>query len=278
MNGPLRMLILADDLTGAADCAVACAGQGLRTLVALDDFRGEDAEVLAIDADTRAGEPEAAAAAMARLIRVHARDEDVLVYKKIDSTLRGNVAVEIAAVLKARRAMAGEGKRATVVLAPAFPASGRTTLGGRLMLRGVPLEATDTWQYERAKPPAQIEDLFNESGLKTAVLLLEQIRAGDSGGRMRALARQADVLVCDAETDTDLRAIANASMALGRETIWAGSAGLAYQLPKAAGLAGGPVAAQAPQLAGGPILFVVGSGSNVSRQQARILESWPDVV
>lgn len=278
MTGPLRMLILADDLTGAADCAVACAGHGLRTLVALDDFRGGEADVLAIDADTRAGDAEEAAATMARLVREHGHDDAVLVYKKIDSTLRGNVAVEIAAALKARRAMGGEGKRATVVLAPAFPASGRTTLNGRQMLRGVPLEATDTWQYERAKPPANVADLFNESGLKTALLLLEQIRADDSGDRMRALATQADVLVCDAETDEDLHTIADASMALGRETIWAGSAGLAYQLPKAAGLARESVAAPEPALGGRPILFVVGSGSNLSRQQARILESWPDVV
>jgi len=278
MNAPLRMLILADDLTGAADCAVACAGHGLRTVVALDDFRGGDADVLAIDADTRAADPGEAAVAMARLVREHGHDDAVLIYKKIDSTLRGNVAVEIAAALKARRAICGEGKRVTVVLAPAFPASGRTTLHGRQMLRGVPLEATDAWRYERAKPPANIAELFNETGLKAVLMPLEQIRADDLRETMRAMARQADVLVCDAETDEDLRAIADASMVLGWETIWAGSAGLAYQLPKAAGLARPPVAAPEPALGGRPMLFVVGSGSDVSRRQAQVLESWPDVV
>ena len=36
-----QMLVIADDLTGAADCGVACAGHGLRTMVVLGDSGGE---------------------------------------------------------------------------------------------------------------------------------------------------------------------------------------------------------------------------------------------
>lgn len=54
-----RMLILADDLTGAADCGVACAAAGLETVVALNRLaRSADAEVLSVDADTRRMTPE----------------------------------------------------------------------------------------------------------------------------------------------------------------------------------------------------------------------------
>jgi hypothetical protein len=50
----LRMLILADDLSGAADCGVAFTRAGLHTTVALDDVKGDvHSEVLSIDADTR---------------------------------------------------------------------------------------------------------------------------------------------------------------------------------------------------------------------------------
>ena len=58
---------------------------------------------------------------------------------------------------------------------------------------------------------------------------------------MKAAAQTADVLVCDAETDDDLRKIAEASMALGRGAVWAGSAGLARHLLPAAGLSRTPV-------------------------------------
>ena len=88
--------------------------------------------------------------------------------------------------------------------------------------------------------------------------------------------------VCDAEIEQDLSAIADASMALGRSTIWAGSAGLAYHLPQAAGFAHGvgypPVSSLDQPLASGPTLFVVGSLSSVSREQVKVLAASSDVI
>lgn len=272
------MLVIADDLTGAADCGVACAGHGLRTLVALDDCSDADADVLAIDADTRAAEPERAAVITARLTREHAGGDEVLLYKKMDSTLRGNVAVELAALLAVRRATACAGQRIVVVLAPAFPANGRTTVKGRLLVRGVPLEQTELWKYERKKPPLSIAEMLAEAELRTAVVGLDAVRGNALQNAMSRLARDTDVLVCDAETDADLRAIADASITLGRGTVWAGSAGLAYHLPSAAGMTRGTAVAGRETLAAGPTLFVVGSGASASREQARVLETWPDVI
>lgn len=271
-----RMLIIADDLTGAADCGVACAGCGLRTLVAFD-CRECDAEVLAIDTDTRAAEPEEAAAAIGRLIRALPQRDDLLVYKKIDSTLRGNVAEELKAALMARRAVSGEDRRIVAVMAPAFPAAGRTTVNGRVLVNGVPLAETDLWRYERRLPPSNLREMMSDSGLRTTLLGTDAIHGNNLKEMMGANAREADVLICDAETDEDLRAIADASMALGSGTIWVGSAGLAYHLPRSAGLQQERVS-ELSAVAIVPILFVVGSGSSVSRRQAQFLESWPDVV
>jgi 4-hydroxythreonine-4-phosphate dehydrogenase len=89
---------------------------------------------------------------------------------------------------------------------------------------------------------------------------------------MLELAAAADVIVCDAETDDDLGAIAHASVALGGDTIWVGSAGLAYQLPHAAGLSPSTTSMQQPEFISGPTLIVVGSLSSVSHRQARVLE------
>ncbi|MDE3148011.1 MAG: four-carbon acid sugar kinase family protein [Acidobacteriota bacterium] len=274
-----RMLVVADDLTGAADCGVACASHGLRTVVVFGDDDGDaQADVLSVDANTRHMKPEKATAETARHVQRYIRDEGTLLYKKIDSTLRGNVAAELAAALEARRALTAEGERIVAVLAPAFPANDRTTVKGRQLIHGKPLEETGLWQYERMTARSYIPEMLDEAHLRSALVGLDLIRSGGALQEvMKTLAREADVLVCDAETDEDLRAIADASMALGRGTVWAGSAGLAYHLPPAAGLTRASAAIAEEPLARGPSLFVVGSGSSISREQTEVLTSRSDV-
>jgi uncharacterized protein YgbK (DUF1537 family) len=128
----IEILIVADDLTGAADCGAAFAAHGFKTAVVLDGAdETPDAEVVAFDANTRAMSPEGAAAETARIVREHPAR---IVYKKIDSTLRGNAEVEIAAALEAYRESGHP--EAVAVVAPAFPAMGRTVKNGRLYVRG----------------------------------------------------------------------------------------------------------------------------------------------
>src|SRR5579864_3088761 len=117
------MLILADDLTGAADCGVACACAGLEALN--EHACSADAEVLSVDTDTRRMTPERAALEIDRFVRACALDEDLLLFKKIDSTLRGHVAAEIAAVLGAYRSLHPGAGQVVALMAPAFPAYGR---------------------------------------------------------------------------------------------------------------------------------------------------------
>ena len=72
-----KILIIADDLTGAADCGAMFAERGFAATVLLagceegavkaDDWR--DADVLAIDADTRGAGPDDAAACAARIVQ-----------------------------------------------------------------------------------------------------------------------------------------------------------------------------------------------------------------
>lgn len=144
----LEILIVADDLTGAADCGAACAAHGLKTAVVLDETGGiPRAEVVAFDANTRTMTPQSAAAETARIVRQYPAR---IVYKKIDSTLRGNVGAEIAAVLEAYRGMGHP--EAAAVVAPAFPAMGRTTKSGRMYVRGGAIEHRDIeWMLEDAE-------------------------------------------------------------------------------------------------------------------------------
>jgi len=271
----LRMLILADDLSGAADCGVAFRHAGLHTIVALGDIAGgARSEVLSIDADTRALAEESATEKVGSLVRKYARDRDLLLFKKIDSTLRGHVAAEIAAMLDAYRSLHPGSDPPVAVLAPAFPSIGRTTINGFQLVHGTPLHEDEIWQLQGLSHQPYLPDMLQKAGLTSALLPLELIRSAGLVGAMSLSANHADVLVCDAETETDLEAIARASMKLSRKTIWVGSAGLAYHLPQAALL--GPLTIakedELPPLAG-PLLFVIGSLSRRSYEQIQVLTS-----
>lgn len=279
------MLVIADDLTGAADCGVACAGHGLHTMLVLKDC-GDDvsAEALAVDGDTRRLPANEAAAETARLVRRHLGEKEMLLYKKLDSTMRGNIGAELAATLEVRRTLAGEGDRIVIVLAPAFPAAGRTTVDGHQLVNGEPL--TGSGQDDNLTGLSDIAAMLRAAHLRPALFGLEWIRGDDDSLRnaMRSMAQDADVLVCDAETDDDLRRIAEASMALGGGTVWAGSGGLARHVLPAAKLAREPLSwpiqpqAVAKPLLAGPVLFVVGSGSAVSHEQMDVLASRSDTI
>ena len=270
------LLIVADDLTGAADCGVVCVKRGLDAVVVLEpDALAAWADVVAIDADTRALQAEAAAEKTARLVAEFGHKKGSLVFKKIDSTLRGHFGVELAATLSARRSAVPD---SVVVLAPAFPALGRTTVEGYHFLWGRPLEETEPWRGEGRTARAFLPRMVSDAGLRAQLLPLDRVREGGDAlpATMKRLAAKSDVIACDAETEDDLAAVARASLQIGRATIWAGSAGLVGHVVDAAGLrrlqAGHMLAGMA-----GVQVFVVGSRSAISRRQAAALAALDEV-
>jgi D-threonate/D-erythronate kinase len=276
IDGDRSVTIIADDLSGATDSAVACAERGLDTVVALVDASDDGrAEAIAFDADTRRRSTDAAATETARLVRSHANMNGGLLFKKIDSTLRGHIGAEIAALLRARQGTTGSPSRlrTIVVLAPAFPALGRTTVQGRQLLNGIPLEHTELWQRQTVADDASLLDMMSRSSLKSELVPIETVRAGARAIRaaMTDVADRIDVLVCDAQTEEHLAALAQASLDIDLDPVWAGSAGLIGHLLDAAELS--RQRRGLPQFSSfaGPLLFVIGSRSSVSRRQAELL-------
>lgn len=274
------ILIIADDLSGAADCAIACVQAGLESLVVLDgdDAATPGAEALAIDTDSRRLSPAAAADATARVLRQHA-GPGTLVFKKIDSTLRGNAAVEIAAGLAVIRER-DPAANPTAIVAPAFPGAGRTTRAGCQLVNGTPVEETEIWRNEGIAGRAHIPSMLAAAGLRVGSIDLATIR--DPARLALAFAagsRNHDALVCDAEADADLQAIADAGQNLGRSILWAGSAGIAAHLPRAAGLTRPPgPAATAASRRDGAVICLVGSLSGISRDQFKNLTAADGIV
>ncbi len=276
----LDVAVIADDLTGAADCGIAFAAAGLSTFVAFGDAPAPpSAHVVAIDIDSRRqAEGEAAERARSSAARAY-RDGARILYKKIDSTLRGHVGPEIAATLR----VAAEARRGRTlaILAPAFPATGRTTRDGLVLVKGVPLERTEVWRDARMTGPAEPVAMLRRAGLSAAAVPLATVRGGADALSQeldRLASGGADAVVCDAESEEDLRAIAAAGARLARPVVWAGSAGLARHLPVALGLRPDGTRAPPPSPStGGAVLVLVGSRSSVAREQARVLSEEPGV-
>lgn len=238
------MNILADDLTSALDALAPFAVRGWNTCVALND-RAVDSPIDGIaarDLDSRFLDPAAARALF--MDAAEAASPGVL-FKTVDSTLRGNIAAEIDG------AVAGSGRRRAIV-APAFPAAGRATVSGRQLVGGVPVDRS----------------VFGADP-RTPVLtsLLDEL-----------LPRSCDCLVeaRDATSDADLDAIVAAEPDPAA-VLWIGSPGLAAALARRlAPLARGKSVAVPPAER---VVVVVGSAHPASREQvARLVAAGTPVV
>ncbi|MEM2904949.1 MAG: four-carbon acid sugar kinase family protein [Candidatus Bathyarchaeia archaeon] len=255
---PGKLAIIADDFTGASDAAVQFAAYGLKTVVSLslNDAAGfvQSYDVVSYTTDTR--EVDAADAYR----QVKAAAETLLsfgfewFYKKVDSTLRGNIGAELDAV------MDGLGVK-LCLLAPAYPAYRRTTVGGYLLVDGLPLAqsyygADLTTSARESYVPRLVEA---QSSKRVGLLPLSTVMKGPTAvaEAVRSMASSGfQILVGDAVTDYDLRSLAQGLLAAGPEAVPAGSAGLAAQLPEPLGL-----------VSQGPILILSGSPNPVSVKQ-----------
>jgi uncharacterized protein YgbK (DUF1537 family) len=157
------------------------------------------------------------------------------------------------------------------VVAPAFPAAGRVTLAGRVMVDDVPLERTALWSRDHSYGSAALPDVLGSAGLSADVIVLDVVRGGPDAvlGRMREAERRGiAAVVCDGVTAVDLAVVAAASLRLD-DAIWVGSAGLAAALAASVPCIETP----RPRLTAlsRPVLIVVGSLAESSRRQARTL-------
>lgn len=131
----LMLAIVADDLTGALDTSAPFVASGLKVAVAMTLENTQEAlatepEVFAISTASRALPTEVAAARVKHVAREVMLHSPRIVMKKIDSRLKGNVAAEA-------KALAHASGRSTLIVAPAVPDQGRTTLNGAVVGRGV---------------------------------------------------------------------------------------------------------------------------------------------
>jgi D-threonate/D-erythronate kinase len=242
----MRVLALADDLTGALEVGAKFAERGRRACVTIrPSIEDSGVEVLVVDTETRHVPPEAAFQTV-RHLAAEARALGVpLVYKKTDSTLRGNTGAELGAMLAAEHT-------SPLLYAPAYPAMGRTVRGGRLYVHGVPVHET-AFARDPLNPVVESE---------IARVIASQwdgpVRCAAVPGAMAA----GEIFVIDAVMDADVAAAARAVLESGC-ALAAGPAALAGEL--AAQIGGPPREASLPKLVN--CLVVNGSMHEVSARQ-----------
>ena len=197
------------------------AAQGFSVSVAFDLASLPDADVVAVSTESR----HVSAAIAAEKAWMAARAiTPRLVYKKIDSTLRGNVGAELAAVMD-------EMGFEKAIVAPAFPSAGRTIVDGTLLVDGIPITETP---FAR-DPTDPVRESHVPTLLATSIRFdvghvgLETIDTGSDGITRHLRGRSEKVLVCDATQQDHLRATAQASIAEERWLL-CGSGGLAREL------------------------------------------------
>ncbi|MGB4437686.1 MAG: four-carbon acid sugar kinase family protein [Sedimentibacter sp.] len=137
-----RVIVIADDLTGANATGVLLARQGFKaaTFLNLEKYNSkenDDFNIVSINTDSRAIKSEEAYDRVKNIVEFFKNEDIKLFSKRIDSTLRGNIGAEISAVLD------NVTDDTYAIVVPAFPASGRVCIGGYLMVHQVPLEKTD---------------------------------------------------------------------------------------------------------------------------------------
>ena len=237
-----RCAVLADDLTGACDSAVQFRMRGASSMVHLRVGQAGtgEYEVNAFSTDSRDLAPGETARRIRRSARQILEWEPQIIFKKIDSTLRGNPGAEIRTALEAFGCDAA-------IITPAYPDMGRVVHGGSLNLQG-----------DAAWIPITVAGRLRDQGLDSCCHV--------HGGELcAALGRGSRFVSAEAKCNEDLDAIAKEGLRSGRRILWAGSAGLAAALARILfGAEETPVVCERKNL---PVLFCIGSDHAVTRAQ-----------
>lgn len=259
----LAVAIVADDLTGAMDAAAPFARRGARTRVVIAPEhlaevidRDELPEVLAINTESRHLPADQAARRVTDAFETLLLLAPHVLFKKIDSTLRGNVVAEC---LAARRS----GRRG-LVMCPAVPAQGRTLCHGRIYVHGEPLAASDYGRDARSAPPVEpLPILFAREGLDIPVTPAEEMLDKPEA-------------IVDAGDAIDLQRLARCLLEQPQRWLAVGAAGLSEALAAECFPAQTVSTSSPPPL--NDLLFVVGSRCDQARRQlACLCKAAPDL-
>jgi uncharacterized protein YgbK (DUF1537 family) len=219
-----KLMIIADDYTGALDAGVQFSKKGITTLVLLYkdlDLRAlqREIEVIVVDTESRHIAADEATERVQNAARLGLDAGVSYFYKKTDSALRGNIGSELFALMQA-------GQSTEMMFVPAYPDANRTTVNGCQMVEGVPLDKT-AFANDPIDPvdTCDIGEIIHRQADVRVVSVKET--ASQAFGQ-----KENTVYVFDAETNDDMDAVAAYIKGKGKFALTAGCAGFGNNLPE----------------------------------------------
>ena len=225
--------IIADDLTGALDSGLQLFRKGLEVTVF---FPGADLQfpedlsgILVLDTESRNEGPDEAAERVKQAVSILKARRIPVIYKKVDSTLRGNPGAEIAAVLESCGFDAA-------LLTPALPDTGRTVRNGTLFVNGVPV--SDTGFSEDPRSPVKSSRIVEIIRRDIPVVckeigsseINEAVREPVSFLENRLSGHEPCIFIADAENDDEMKNLSAFVAGCNGRVLPCGSAGLLKHL------------------------------------------------
>ncbi|MEI7025563.1 four-carbon acid sugar kinase family protein [Paenibacillus sp. y28] len=275
----MKLAIIADDLTGASDSGVQFARCGLHVSVMLGPLSGAgpkppQGDVLVLDTDSRSASAESAYHRVAEASRYAALSGAQAMFKKMDSTLRGNLGAELDAVYDTLHPD-------FIVIAPAYPEAGRLVRDGFLYVHGTPVHETEFGRDPKTPVLTSfIPDLIGRQS-KRSVEVISSSQLGEEESAFKKMLHSCRVrgvpyLVADSADSLELGRMLSLFAATEYSVVWAGSAGLARAVQEHSFIGENNRPQEIPPVEL-PVLAVVGSVSPRSRLQLERLLAVPQV-
>lgn len=260
--------VIASDLTGAMDTAVVFSGLAGNAFVLLGTASPFTAPITVVVTDSAADSPKHAYEKVKNAAGLlHGR----VLFKKIDSTMRGNIGPELMAVVDAACPE-------RVIVCPALPREGRTVVNGVALVSGVPTHLTEYGRHPTTPcRNADIGAVLTEQGhLTVEAIGLDDVRRGPEHVTRIIAASPNRAIVPDASCDDDVRVIAHVCAASAGRWLPCGSSGLARAFAEALDGKSERVDGRlepSPSPVQGPILAIAGSRNQVTVAQLEALRS-----
>lgn len=212
-----KYLIIADDFTGANDTGVQLKRRGIPTEVVFSgDSIVNNGSSFVIDTESRGMDNKEAYNWVKNAVKAVSFDLFDCVIKKVDSTLRGNIAFEVKGIDE-------EFASELVIVVPALPDLNRTTINGIHLLNGTPISKTEIAKDPK-KPVKEdnitklFQSVYDE---KVIHITIDAVKNGNidlSQGR---------VFTFDSITNQDMQNIIAYGFAAEKKILWVGTAAIA---------------------------------------------------
>lgn len=245
-----NFLVVADDFTGANDTGVKLTERGTPVEVVFSALNLDSNSSCVIDTETRNEKSSVAYGKVKDIMGTISINNYDVVYKKVDSTLRGNISDEIAAVVDIYHPD-------YVVFDPALPSMGRTVVNGNLLVNGKHLKDTE-FAHDPIKPirTENIVDILKEK-VNPKLIRFYDLDELHQDNLILDLSKK--YFCFDTKSDTDFTQIISLFKDLKGKILWIGSAGLIESL----------TSNQKEYL---PAIGLVGSVSQKNREQLHYAE------